>query len=270
LLLAEPTPTPYDLHFRLLGIDVRVSPWFWAANALLGWSFATGISRESGGEVSTGVVLLIWTLAVFISILIHEMGHALTYRHFGVHAHIVLYQFGGLAIPDRSSGSVGSERSDNPQRQILVSLAGPGAQIIVAIVAIAILFAAGFKIVNPLPFIHQLDFLQQGKPLPSIALLALVYAFNFCSIWWALMNLLPVYPLDGGRISRELFTLSNPREGIRYSLILSIVASAGVAIWAWQHQDVYLAIMFALLGYSSFMTLQAYFGGGRGFGGGRW
>jgi stage IV sporulation protein FB len=84
------------------------------------------------------------------------------------------------------------------------------------------------------------------------------------------MNLLPVYPLDGGQISRELFTLSNAQEGIRYSLILSIATGAAVAIWFWKQGDTLAGMMFALLAYSSFMTLQAYFGRGGGFGGGRW
>src|SRR5262249_12326522 len=153
-----------------------------------------------------------------------------TFRYFGIQSHIVLYQFGGLAIPERFFGSYGYNRGDNPKRQILISLAGPAAQIIFAAIVIALVYLSGYALSNPLPFIHELDFLEKGKPISSIALFALLYAFNYCSIWWALMNLLPVYPLDGGQISREVFTLSNPREGIRNSLILSIIAGAAVAV----------------------------------------
>jgi Zn-dependent protease len=85
------------------------------------------------------------------------------------------------------------------------------------------------------------------------------------------MNLLPVYPLDGGQVSRETFLLSSSQDGIRQSLILSIVTGAAVAVWALtQEKDTYLAIMFGMLAYSSFMTLQAYSGRGGGFGGNPW
>jgi stage IV sporulation protein FB len=142
LFLAEPPPTPWDLHFRILGIPVRISAWFWLGNVLLGWNFAVGVSRGTAGTVSTGVALLIWTVAVLISILVHELGHALTYRYFGVPSHIVLYHFGGLAIADRGFGSYGRHVGEDPRRQILISLAGPAAQMVFAILVIGgILFA---------------------------------------------------------------------------------------------------------------------------------
>ncbi|HEY2881945.1 MAG TPA: site-2 protease family protein [Pirellulales bacterium] len=249
---------------------MRISPWFWLANALLGWSFASQIAVGSRGAVTAGAALLIWIVAVLVSIVIHEMGHALAYRHYGVASHIVLYHFGGLAIADQSYDNLGDRRIHHPKRQIVISLAGPLTEMIVGIALIAILFVGGYGIDNPIPQISQLDFLEDGKPLPSIALIALVDAFIYCSVWWALMNLLPVYPLDGGRVSRELFTLSNAREGIRSSLMLSIAAGAAVAIWALSQHQTFLALMFGGLAYSSFVTLQAYMGRGGGFGGGAW
>ena len=154
-----------------------------------------------------------------------------------------------------------------PQHQIVISFAGPALQFFCGVAVVAGLHFSGYFIRNPIWFVPQLDFLETGKQLPSFALWALVDAFAFASLWWALMNLLPVYPLDGGQISREVFTLSSPRDGIRHSLILSIITGAAVAIWAWtQQHDMYLAIMFGMLAYSSFATLQAYTGRGGGFG----
>jgi Zn-dependent protease len=271
LFLAEPAPTAWDLHFRLFGIPIRISPWFWVSNILLGWTFAQGVAKGSEGSVSAGAALAIWTVAVLVSIVIHEMGHSLMFRRFGTASHIVLYQFGGIAVPDRALNSFEAKRQNSPQENILISLAGPVTQMLFAVVLIAIVWAAGYSLPNPLPFIHALDFLQRGKPIGSLPLIALIYAFNYCSIWWALMNLLPVYPLDGGQISREAFLLSNVRDGIRQSLILSIITGAAVAIWALtQEKDTYLALMFGMLAYSSFMTLQAYSGRGGGFGGNSW
>jgi stage IV sporulation protein FB len=269
-VLAEPQPTPWDLHFRLLGIPVRISPWFWLANALLGWTFATSVAAQSRGSLTTGAGLVIWIAAVLISIVIHEMGHALAYRYFGVASHIVLYHFGGLAVADRSLRGFEQRHFDNPKHQIIIALAGPGAELAVGIALIVILYFGGYAISNPIPMIRQLDFLEDGKELPSLALRALVGAFIYCSVWWALMNLLPVYPLDGGRVSREMFTLSKAREGIRYSLLLSVATGAAVAVWALSEQQTFLALMFGMLAYSSYMTLQAYMGRGGGFGGDTW
>ncbi len=220
--------------------------------------------------MTAGVALVIWTLAVLLSIVIHEMGHAIAYRYFGVHCHIVLYQFGGLAIPDHSFGSDRFERGDDPIKQIIISLAGPGAQILSAVLLISLLYLSGLEVRNPVPFIHRFDFLERGRELPSIALFALVLAFNYCSIWWALLNLLPIYPLDGGKISREVLTLFHPREGIRFSLLLSIGTAIGIAIWGFTSGEQYMPFMFIWLAYSNFMTLQAYLGRGGGFGGGQW
>ena len=117
---------------------------------------------------------------------------------------------------------------------------------------------------NPLPFIHKLDFLRARLANECLPFWLFEDSLILASIWWALLNLLPIYPLDGGQIAREIFTLSNPREGIRFSLILSIVAAGSVAVWGFMNNQTFTGIMFGMLAYSSFMTLQAYMSGGYG------
>jgi Zn-dependent protease len=78
------------------------------------------------------------------------------------------------------------------------------------------------------------------------------------NIAWGLLNLLPVYPLDGGQISRELFTLSNPRAGIVWSLQLSIVVAGLLAAYFLMNQRFYTGLMFGYLAYANVQTLQAY------------
>jgi stage IV sporulation protein FB len=267
LLLAEPSPNPWDLHLKMLGIPVRITPWFWLGSAVLGWGFAQSFARYSQGTLSVGTTLMIWIGVVLVSIIAHEFGHALAFRYYGIHSHVVLYHFGGIAVPD-GSFDFGRRMRLGSVPQIVVSAAGPAASLLLGFVFVAIVYSGGYYVPNPLPFIHALDFLWHGERSPSLAMQALLYAVLFVNIWWALMNLLPVYPLDGGQISREMFTLSNPREGIRYSLILSIAVSAAVVAWAISKQDTFLAIMFGMLAYSSFVTLQALMGRGGGFGGG--
>ena len=69
MLFTEPNRTPYDLRFNLFGIPVRVHPLFWLVAAILG-----------AGSDPDPIELLLWIGTVFVSILIHEMGHALAAR----------------------------------------------------------------------------------------------------------------------------------------------------------------------------------------------
>jgi stage IV sporulation protein FB len=78
------------------------------------------------------------------------------------------------------------------------------------------------------------------------------------NILWGLINLLPIYPLDGGRVARELFTLSQPRRGIVQSLWLSIVTAGAFAAFGLLRGSVLTAIMFGYLAYANYQTLQAY------------
>ena len=83
-MLGQPQRTPYDLRFQLFNFPVTVSPWFWLVALIIGGEGAT--SRGLPGVVS-------WMLAVFVSILIHELGHTFAFRYFGIPSHIVLYHF---------------------------------------------------------------------------------------------------------------------------------------------------------------------------------
>ena len=78
---------------------------------------------------------LIWVAVVFVSILVHELGHAFTQRHFGGHPWITLHALGGLASCD--------DCDRRPSSQILISLAGPAAGFLLAAVIVMILAATG-------------------------------------------------------------------------------------------------------------------------------
>jgi Zn-dependent protease len=78
------------------------------------------------------------------------------------------------------------------------------------------------------------------------------------NILWGVLNLLPIYPLDGGRITRELFTLWDARSGIIQSLQLSAGAAVLVAAYAVLKSQIFMALMFGFLAFGSFQMLQAY------------
>jgi stage IV sporulation protein FB len=264
MLLAEPPQTPWDLRFQLLGIRVRVSPFFWLTSLMLGWNIVRQVAGQGDQQFNVGIGFVIWVLGVFLSILVHEFGHAFAFRYFGIDADVVLYYFGGLAIP-RDSLGFGRQMQLSSKEHIVVSAAGPAAQIALAVMVGAIFWVGGYVVFDPLPFI-KLPFLQEGE-WPSTALMILQLALVLSSIWWALINLLPVYPLDGGQIARDVLLLVNYQTGIRQSLILSVVTGGAMAIWAFTQQQAFLGMMFAILAFSSYQTLQYYSGRG-GFGGG--
>ncbi len=240
MLLGEPPRSGGDLNFQLFGIPVRVHPYFWLIAVMLGLH----------GETETKE-LLIWVVAVFVSILLHELGHALTMRAYGIWPWITLTGFGGLASYNPADaqrvGTVG---------HILISAAGPGAQFLLVAVLAAILKATGHSVIVSMDGVIPL--VLPGEAVVSWGVTMLLFYLMVISVSWGVLNLLPVYPLDGGQIARELFVTANPRSGISQSLMLSMVAAIGVVVVALSSGRTFLAIMFGLFAYSSYQALQAY------------
>ena len=209
-------PTRFDLSFRLGDIPVRVHPFFWLSAVLLGIDL-----RRPGPEMM--LYLAIWTGILFVSILVHELGHILMGRYFGRRGHILLTGFCGLAI--------GSSEQPYRWQRNLVYLAGPGAGFVLAAVATAIFWTYNapttlwilgrfFGIVVDVP--------ANTEPVPDI----LFFVMNnvlWINIFWGLVNLLPVWPLDGGQVCREVCQHYRGRDGMRASLIISLATAAGFA-----------------------------------------
>ena len=89
---------------------------------------------------------------------------------------------------------------------------------------------------------------------------ALLYDLLFINIFWGLINLFPVYPLDGGQVAKEILIEHDPRSGVRKSLTLSIGSAAFLAVFALLNESVYMAFLFGYLAYASYTTLQSYSG----------
>jgi Zn-dependent protease len=238
-VLFEPTQTPYDLNFRLLGIPVRVHPLFWAVAAMFGMSVP-----EPGALVT-------WVFVVFVSVLVHEMGHALVARHFGCQPYITLYGLGGLA----------SYRPTFNQtyKHILILLAGPGAGFLLAALVTITVAASGHVALLPLPFVRVI--VGSGSVIENPRLNDLVWFLLTVNILWGIINLLPVYPLDGGQIARFVFRALNPWDGIRQSLWLSVLAGALLAFLGLSSGSVFIAIFFGYLAFNSYQAVRGPTGG---------
>ncbi len=146
---------------KIFGIPVKVDPFFLLLVGFLG-----------AGRLSQPVLLVEWLVVVFVSILVHELGHALTVRSFGLSPQIQLYGMGGLT-------SWTEDRDVSPIRHIVISLAGPCA---------GFLFGGAVYAANIL--------------LPDLFVSDFGYVVYWDLVWvnfgWGIFNLLPVMPLDGG------------------------------------------------------------------------
>ena len=97
---------------------------------------------------------------------------------------------------------------------------------------------------------------------PNVRLASLFNHVFYICVLWGIVNLLPIYPLDGGQVIREVLLKFNARDGMRQSLLLSILAAGAMAaIGLLQWQDWFVAIFFGYLAYASYAALEAY--GGR-------
>jgi Zn-dependent protease len=237
-------------------VPVRVHPLFWVVTVVLGLNHKGGTPP---GE------LVAWVAVAFVSILVHELGHAVAQRWFGGRPWITLHGLGGLASCD--------DCDQSPRSQILISLAGPAAGFLLAAVLIAAVrltgHVVGFAWSGDVPW-DELDItsargvailrgLLYWEPLSSGGANMILHNMLFVNILWGLVNLLPVYPLDGGRIAREALSIGHPRRGIIRSLKLSaltagIMALVGLLMW----ESIFTALMFAYLAYVNYQTLVAY------------
>jgi Zn-dependent protease len=224
--------TPYDLRFRLFGIPVTVVPWFWLAGLITGWHPNT---NEHLG------LLVIWIACLFVSILVHEMGHALTALAFGWPPEVYLYGFGGLAVYRPGYGRTTG-------RSVLISFAGPGAGFLLY----GVTRAARYGLV------------ASGWPetLSADGQFGLRYFFDemeFINLWWGVVNLLPVLPLDGGRIAEALLIRFRPYDGARLTATLGVVVGGVVATYFFLQRErfgMYPSLLFGLLAFSNVQTLQ--------------
>jgi membrane-associated protease RseP (regulator of RpoE activity) len=210
------------------------------------------------GNLHDAGSVLSWLGVVFVSILVHEMGHALVMRAYGFRPWITLYALGGQASydPRYVSDSKGSE----PLGQVLICLAGPVAGFLLAGTLVLGLMAAGYG--DHLFFISPWGLRPYVFELANQRLASILNGIFFVSVVWGMVNLLPIYPLDGGQVAREIFLKLSPREGIRASLSLSIVAAVAMAVigFVTWHHDWFVVLFFGYLAYTSYATLQAYSG----------
>lgn len=165
---------------RIAGIDVYVHSTFLL---LLGW--VASFYYLERHRVADAVSGLIFIVTLFGIIVLHELGHALTARRFGIQTRdITLLPIGGVARLERMP--------DDPKQELLVALAGPAVNAVLAILLLLLLI--------PLSGLGRLtNVTLVGGPF-------LVRLF-WVNVGLALFNLLPAFPMDGGRVLRAILAM---------------------------------------------------------------
>ena len=244
-LLSQPPATRYDLNFHLFGIPIRVHPLFWLITALFG---------ASSGSV---LGVLIWIPAVFVSILLHELGHALAMRRFGQVPQIVLHIGGGATSAEPFYwGNRPVVVPLTPGQDILISLAGPGAGFLLTALVIAAVAAAGGTVgilmtagILPLPVVR----FSAGAGMAEW----IANTFLWINFFWGLVNLLPVSPLDGGNIARAVLLRADPWNGMKRSLRVSVAAGAIVVVAGlFLLGSPFIALLFGFLAFQNYQLLK--------------
>jgi stage IV sporulation protein FB len=240
--LSEPQPTRYDLRFRLLGIPVRVHPLFWVFTLIIAAGYANLL------------LILFWVAAVFVSVLLHELGHALMLRRFAQPARIILHAGGGLTVPEAFWwGSRSILVSLNLLQDVLVSLAGALTGFVFAGLVCAASAAAGASLQWGFGFLPLPQILFPGSMLLSTLASILLWV----NLFWGLINLMPVYPLDGGNIVRRVLLRLDPAGGLNRSLWISVFAAGALALLGLiLLSSVLMLVFFGFLAFQSYLLVR--------------
>src|SRR5271169_3923548 len=171
---------------RIFGVELRVHLTFFF---LLIFVWLTESAAHGPGNAGRGLALLGF---IFGSVVLHELGHALTGMRAGVPAKaIILLPIGGVTLLDETQHPL-EPGALTWKRDIRIALAGPLVNIIIAVVAGGVLLA-----VAPQTHLWSMPYVYSGN-LPR----SLVWS----NLGLALFNLLPAYPMDGGRVLRAVFS----------------------------------------------------------------
>ena len=193
-------------------IPISIHPAFWIIAAVIGWLY----SNSFGGT-------LVWITIIFISVLIHEMGHAVMAFVFKQKPQISLVAMGGAT----------SYEGKNLKfwQQFLITLNGP--------IFGFLLFFLAWGILS-LDIIHQPNI---------IAFLSLIKIVN---LFWTCVNLLPILPLDGGQLVRIAFEAWLGVKGFKISLFIGMLTALGFSLTFFILQYFLIGALFFLFAFQSF------------------
>jgi Zn-dependent protease len=170
---------------RLFGIPLYIHPTFLLLPV---WVAFTNPTAGPAGLA----LLLVWVAALFGCVVLHELGHALTARRFGISTRdITLYPIGGVARLEKMS--------EKPLEELLIALAGPAVNLVIALLLTPAVLLGMFAAHGLALSLNADSFAALGVQFLSLLWVSNVMLFLF--------NLLPCFPMDGGRVLRALLSI---------------------------------------------------------------
>lgn len=199
-------------------IPIYIHPFFWVLCLLIGY-------------VNSGSILglFVWGLVIFVSVLVHEYGHALTALAFGQSSTITLFALGGLT----------ERRQDTPLKtwqECLVIANGPIAGLLLCYLSYLLL--------------HWV------VPASYPTIMAMLNVSFVVNLFWTVLNLFPVQPLDGGKLLMLIMSHFFGINGVKISLLVSIVVAIVAAALLFFIHSLIGGALFIMFGYESFRALQ--------------
>ena len=207
----------------VFGIKIHVH---WTFFFLILWIVFSEMKR--GGNNESIIFNITLVLAVFLCVILHELGHALTAKSFGIYTKkITLLPIGGMATMEKIP--------ESPKQELLVTLAGPLVNIVIALLLFFII---------PVKEIMLLNFTETFETLSRFNLQIFLFYLFIINIALVVFNLIPAFPMDGGRILRALLAIKMNR--VKATQIASIVGQ-------------FIAVLFLLMGllYNPFLVFIA-------------
>ena len=202
---------------RIAGIDLYIHVTF---PLLFAWIALNGFG--GGANARTVLVTLALTLAVFAIVVLHEGAHALTARRFGIRTRdITLLPIGGIARLERMPRE--------PREELLIAVAGPAVNVVLAALLYGGLAASGVSDVRP----------ELEKAATAVTMTSAIAQLTAINLWLAAFNLIPAFPMDGGRVLRAILaartrdytkaTVKAARVGRVFALIFALVGIFALA-----------------------------------------
>jgi Zn-dependent protease len=207
------------MHFRIFNFPVTIEPMFWLISLLAGFAFGNSL-----------LTIVIFTAALFIGILVHELGHAFTARWYGgQNTSIALHGFGGATTWNPS-------RRLSWRESFLIAISGPALGFVPGLIAAAVLFTP-----SPPTLVPELKSF-------------LAYLF-FISIIWGMVNLVPLRPMDGFQALSSLLSRhrSSPPSWIEG---ISVASGVLLVLTALHFGLFFAAVMFAYFTWLSIRQMR--------------
>lgn len=231
-------------RFRLGGIPIEIHASHLAISGLVAWSAVEGTQKDvwpaldpktqPNWQYVYALCIGLWMSIVSVSILVHELGHAIASRVFGYRPTIHLVGLGGLTQPN-------ANETIPWHRDVLMTLAGPLSGLSLGLFAGALWLALEAGGVSPGPVTYVL----KGLLIANLV--------------WAFFNLLPVSSFDGGRISTALLTRALGRPGFLVSQLISVFLSVALIAFFWS--SILLVVVVGLNVVRAMALISAYFKG---------